>query len=370
MLSFGKNTEVSGVYPMDLRNVLWLPFAAVYRLATGVRNHLYDINHKKSFSFDVPVVGVGNLNLGGSGKTPAIEYLVKLLYKDYHVVTLSRGYGRQTRGLRFADMQDNAATIGDEPFQVYRNFGKWIKVVVGEDRAFAIPHILHQYPATSVILLDDAFQHRSVQPQLNILLTDFERPFYKDFLVPLGRLREARKEASRAHLIVVTKCPEAINDEVQKEVTGAIGRYAGDIPVFFSTIRYKPPVPFKRTNGLIHNQVVLLSGIAKPRVFEQYAASKFNVIKHFVYPDHHVFKPAQLKHLRDFILKQKEETALLTTEKDMARLLDSKYGHLLADLPCFFLPIEMAFCKNGSEFDNIVRAALKKGSNVGAKEVE
>ncbi len=355
---------------MDLRNVLWFPFAAVYRLATGMRNHLYDIDHKKSFSFEVPVVGVGNLNMGGSGKTPAIEYLIRLLYKDHHLATLSRGYGRRTRGLRFAQPQDHAATIGDEPFQVYKNFGQWVKVVVAEDRAYAIPQILHRHPDTSAILLDDAFQHRSVQPQLNILLTDFERPFYKDFLVPLGRLREARKGASRAHLVVVTKCPEDMDDEAHKDMTTAIGRYAGGIPVFFSSIRYNPPVPCWNTEGLIHQQVVLLSGIAKPHLFERYTATKFNVLKHFAYPDHHIFKPMQLKRLRDFILCQKEKTSLLTTEKDMSRLQHSHYGHLLAGLSCFFLPIEMVFCKNGSEFDNIVRTALEKGLKVGINEGE
>lgn len=355
---------------MDLRNVLWLPFAALYRLATAVRNHLYDIDHKKSFSFGVPVIGVGNLNLGGSGKTPAIEYLIRLLHKDYHVVMLSRGYRRRTRGLRFAQPQDDAATIGDEPFQVFRNFGNWIKVVVAEDRAFAIPQILHQYPDTTAILMDDAFQHRRVQPQLNILLTDFERPFYRDFLVPLGRLREARKGASRAHLVVVTKCPEDMDDATRKDMARSIVQYAGDIPVFFSTIRYNLPAPFWNTEGPIHEQVVLLSGIAKPKLFEQYAVSKFKVIKHFAHPDHHVFKLAQLKRLKEFILSQKEKTSLLTTEKDMSRLINSKYGHLLAGLSCFYLPIEMVFSENGSEFDHIVRGVMNKGLNVEVNEGE
>ena len=346
---------------MNLRNVFWLPFAALYRLATGVRNHLYDIDHKKSFSFEVPVVGVGNLNLGGSGKTPAIEYLIRLLHQEHQLVVLSRGYGRRTRGLRFAQPHDHAATIGDEPFQVYKHFGRWVKVVVAEDRAFAIPQLLHRYPDTSAILMDDAFQHRSVQPRLSILLTDFEKPFYRDFLVPLGRLREARKGASRAHVVVVTKCPESLDESVCSDMTNAIGRYAGDIPVFFSTIRYLDPAPCWDAGEPIHNQVVLLSGIAKPSLFEQYASSRFKVIKHFAYPDHHVFRPAELRRLRTFILDQKEKTSLLTTEKDRARLLGSKYGHLLADLSCFFLPIEMAFCKNGSEFDIMVKAALKMG---------
>ena len=263
---------------MRVLNVLLFPISVIFRIATGIRNHLYEIGHKKSFQFEIPVINVGNLNIGGSGKTPTIEYLIRLLKKDYVLATLSRGYGRRTRGLRFASDSDNASTLGDEPYQFHRNFGKEVKVVVGEDRAFAIPNILQEYPDTAVILLDDAFQHRRVRPHLNILLTDYEKPFYQDFLLPMGRLREGRMEAQRADIVVVTKCSEVLDDDVQAAVEKEITRYSGNKPVFFSFIRYGSPTPFQQTDNPISHRVVLVSGIAKPQPLEDYVSAHFELV--------------------------------------------------------------------------------------------
>ncbi|MEQ9414753.1 MAG: tetraacyldisaccharide 4'-kinase [Cyclobacteriaceae bacterium] len=347
---------------MSVLSVLLFPFAVIFRIATGIRNHLYSIGHRKSFQFEVPVVNVGNLNIGGSGKTPAIEYLVRLLKGEYAIATLSRGYGRRTRGLRFASSSDNASTLGDEPYQFYRNFSDEVKVVVGEDRAFAIPNILQEYPDTSLILLDDAYQHRSVRPHLNILLTDFEKPFYNDFLLPMGRLREGRKEAQRADIIIVTKCNEVVDEAVQKNVRHEISQYAGDKPVFFSFIQYGGPQPFQQTHVPIAPCVVLLSGIAKPQPLENYVSANFELIKHFQFKDHHLYTHKDIAQLKNFVLNQGEKVSILTTEKDMVRLLDPKFSELLGDLDCFFLPIEMDFVKNGVEFDKLVRKAIEKAA--------
>lgn len=347
---------------MGLFTVLLFPFAVIFRIATGVRNHLYEIGHKKSFRFDVPTINVGNLNIGGSGKTPTIEYLIRLLKKDHDIATLSRGYGRRTKGLRFASPEDSATSIGDEPFQFYRNYGNEVKVVVGEDRAFAIPNILYEYPDTSVILLDDAYQHRRVDPHLNILLTNFEKPFYNDFLLPMGRLRESRKEATRADIVIVTKCQEVLDDEIQIRIEKEIVRYAGNKPIFFSFIRYGSPQPFQQTNGPVTPRVILVSGIAKPEPLEEYVSANFELIKHFRFKDHHLYSVKEAAHLKDFINSQEGPVSILTTEKDMVRLLDSKFDGLLADLNCFFLPIEMDFVKNGAEFDKLVRDAIEKAN--------
>ncbi len=362
MLSFDKNTKIYGSIEMSVLSVLLFPFAVIFRIATGIRNHLYSIGHRRSFQFEVPVVNVGNLNIGGSGKTPTIEYLVRLLKKEHAIAILSRGYGRRTRGLRFATSGDNASTLGDEPFQFYRNFNKEVKVVVGEDRAFAIPNILQEYPDTSLILLDDAYQHRSVNPHLNILLTDFEKPFYADYLLPMGRLREGRKGAKRADIIIVTKCRELIDKETQMNVKKEIGRYAGNKPVFFSFIRYGNPQPFQQTNVPITSQVVLLSGIAKPQPLEDFVCANFVMIKHFKFKDHHLYTIKDIVQLKNFINSQTEKPSILTTEKDMVRLLDPKFSELLLDLNCFFLPIEMDFVENGVEFDIIVRNAVEKAA--------
>ena len=355
---------------MSVLSVLLFPFAVIFRIATGIRNHLYEIGHRKSFQFEVPVVNVGNLNIGGSGKTPTIEYLIRLLKKEYAIATLSRGYGRRTRGLRFASSTDNASTLGDEPYQFYRNFKDEVKVVVGEDRAFAIPNILQEYPDTSLILLDDAYQHRSVRPHLNILLTDFEKPFYKDYLLPMGRLREGRKEAQRADIVIVTKCEEVVSEEVQSSVRREVERYAGNKPVFFSFIQYGSPQPFQQTNLPIAPRVVLLSGIAKPKPLENYVDVNFELVKHFEFKDHHLYTLKDITQVRTFVQNQEEKVSILTTEKDMVRLLDPKFGPLLQDLDCFFLPIEMDFVKNGADFDNLVRVGIEKASTESNSENE
>src|SRR4051812_38727618 len=196
---------------MKIVRLLLYPFAVLYNLVTRLRNHLYDIGHKPAFQFETPVITIGNLNVGGSGKTPMVEYLVELLKKDFKVATLSRGYRRETKGYRTATDSDTVRHIGDEPMQLFRKFGKDINVIVGEDRVFAIPNILHDFPETNVILLDDALQHRSVRARLSILVTEYSHPFYNDFVLPFGRLREARRGASRSDIVVVTKCVEGIS---------------------------------------------------------------------------------------------------------------------------------------------------------------
>jgi len=343
---------------MKLQDALLYPFALIYQAGSGIRNHLYNTGHKKSFVFQIPVVSVGNLNIGGSGKTPAIEYLLRLLKDKYQVATLSRGYGRRTKGLRFASPSDNAITIGDEPYQFYRNHSKDVHVVVGEDRAYAIPHILQEYPDCEVILLDDAFQHRSVNPHVNILLTDFNKPFYEDYLLPMGRLREARDEANRADIIIVTKCKPDLSEHEQDIIIKKIRKYVDDQPIFFADIKYGKPQPFQHTSNTLSHKVALLSGIAKSRPLEEYVSANFEMIKHFRFRDHHHFKTKEISAIAEFF-KLHPGVSLLTTEKDMVRLLDSQFDSLLKPISSFFLPIEMNIMKNGAEFDNLVLNAVE-----------
>ncbi|MGE0590015.1 MAG: tetraacyldisaccharide 4'-kinase [Cyclobacteriaceae bacterium] len=343
---------------MSVLSVLLYPFSVLFRVATDIRNHLYSIGHKKSTKFEVPVVVVGNLNVGGSGKTPAIEYLIRLLKNDFKLATLSRGYGRRTRGLRFASEKDTAASLGDEPYQFFKNYGSEVKVVVGEDRAFAIPNILHEWSDVNVILLDDAFQHRRVTPHLSILLTEFDRPFFTDHLIPSGRLRESRKEASRADIIIVTKCREELSESDEKKLVQRICDYAGDKPVFFSQIEYGQPQPFIN-NHKIGNDVVLVSGIANARPLEKHVGDNFKLLRHFKFRDHHHYSVKEVQSIADFI-RNNPGASLLTTEKDMVRLLDPRFQSILKDVPSFYFPIKMTFMKNGSDFDAIVRKAIEK----------
>lgn len=195
--------------------ILLYPFSFIYGLLISLRNLFYEAKLLRSTSFSLPVINVGNLSMGGTGKTPHIEYLIKMLSPYINVATLSRGYKRKSKGFRMVEVGDNAMTAGDEPLQFKRKF-RHIPVAVSESRNIGIPNILKQHPETHSILLDDAFQHRSVVPGLNILLTQYSEPFFEDYLLPLGTLREPRQSYERADLIIVTKCPEELS-ETEKE---------------------------------------------------------------------------------------------------------------------------------------------------------
>ena len=341
---------------MSILRFLLFPFALLYDGITRLRNHLYTNGNKPSVEFDRTVISVGNLNVGGSGKTPMIEYLARLLQSKYKLAILSRGYGRKTHGLRFAGNEDSAQTVGDEPYQYYRKFKDHVLVTVGEDRVLAIPEILHQQPETDIVLLDDAYQHRAVKPQFSILLTEFSRPFFKDYVLPMGMLREARRGADRADVIVVTKCPPSISVEQQKEITGQIRKYAPEQPVFFSAIEYGVPQPingYKWENG---GNIVLVSGIAQSKLFEANARSQFSVVHHFDFADHHAYTKEDMKTIADFCRQQKSPVFILTTEKDMVKLLP--FAETLTS-GWFYLPIETAFIDNGAEFDALIREAIQ-----------
>lgn len=332
--------------------LLLFPFSIIYDLITRIRNHLYNIGHKSSFSFDVPVISVGNLNVGGSGKTPMTEYIIRLLSVNHKLATLSRGYGRRTKGFRIANRDDTAKTIGDEPFQMFRKFNANVIVTVGEDRAFAIPNILQEFDDVDAVLLDDAFQHRAVKPSLSILVTDYNAPFTRDYLLPAGNLREARKGAARADLIVVTKCPAKIETETY---TSEIQHYAGNKPVFFTTLRYGELLPFGNLASPT-GKIILVTGIANPGPLIDYLALRFETIEHFRYGDHHSFSDADLNDIH-FEAQQRSDASILTTEKDMVRLR-SMTG--VSSHPWFYIPVEVEFIRNGSEFDALVARQLKR----------
>jgi tetraacyldisaccharide 4'-kinase len=340
---------------MSVLKLLLLPLSFCYKLITDLRNHLYDIGNKTSVQFDRLVISVGNLTVGGTGKTPFVELLIRMLGKKHHLAVLSRGYGRKTRGYRLAASDDDATTLGDEPFQYYKKFGKEIIVAVGEARALAIPEILFDDDQVEVIVLDDAFQHRSVRPGLNILLSDFGRPFYSDMVLPAGRLRESRKHARRADMVVVTKCPPDLDHSSMNDIEKQIQRYAGqNVPVYFSGIRYLEPIRFFGDQPFVDN-VFLFSGIAHHVALEKYVRANFNLLTHKKFPDHHYYSESDIEKLvREFDDISTKNKCLLTTEKDMVRLLSMKQ-QFLAAYPVFYLPIELYFLENEDSF----AAALK-----------
>ncbi len=276
-----------------------------------------------------------------------------------NISILSRGYGRITRGLRFAKDHETARTIGDEPLQFFRSFKDKVNVVVCEDRVFAIPNILQEFPNTNLILMDDSFQHRSVSPQLNILLTEYASPFYEDFVLPFGKLREARIGASRADIIVVTKCDATVSKTEMTAMTIAISKIAGKKPIFFTTIHYGKPVLFGGSIHVFNPDIILVSGIANSKFFEGHARKNFSVIKHFSFKDHHRYSKDELIAIRDFVLSLGKPISILTTEKDMVRLIDSEFSEIIMGMPWYYMPIETVFLKDGAEFDKLVALAAK-----------
>jgi tetraacyldisaccharide 4'-kinase len=343
---------------MSVLRFLLLPFAMLYDVVMNIRNRLYDMKLRPSVTFDIPVIGVGNLAVGGTGKTPMTEYIIRLISPQHRVVTLSRGYGRRTKGFRIAGPHDNAFTIGDEPYQLYKKFSPEVGVSVGEERALAIPSILQELTDTEAIVMDDAFQHRRVVPGFSVLLTEYSRPFYDDHILPYGRLREGPEGAQRADAIVVTKCPDHLEDEDMMRMEHAIRTYSLK-PIFFSRIRYGEPISFGDPTKKISDKIILMTGIANAKLLEAYVKRHFTLLKHFSFRDHYVFQASDLREAEQFMTQNKgEPISILTTEKDKMKLERNELKSLVSGLPIFYLPIETEFLRNGKDFDTLVMSFM------------
>ena len=332
---------------------LLFPFAMLFDLVTRLRNQLYDKALIKPFQFETNVIGIGNLSVGGTGKSPMVAYLIELLSDSgYEVSTLSRGYKRSTKGFRIASEKEDAKSLGDEPFMFYRRYGDKTHVAVGEERILAIPELLLHFPQTEVVLLDDIFQHRTVKPSLNILLTTYQQPFYEDFLLPSGRLRESRKGADRADVIIVTKCPEQLSEAEQRMIKDRMSIYS-DARVFFTGISYGEPVPFFGEKKKPENKVVGISGIANGKLFHQEVETRYSVMISHQYGDHHKYTALDVKGI---IAELNSKNSLITTEKDAVKLLSFNE---LKSYSCFYIPIEVKFLKDESLFKSIIENSIK-----------
>src|SRR5215213_2112934 len=270
--------------------VLLLPFAILFWLVVLVRNWMYKKNILKSTSFGLPIICVGNLSIGGTGKSPMVEYLVLHLKNLYKVATLSRGYKRKTTGYALATDDTTAIDVGDEPMQFHRKF-PGVPVAVGEQRVLAIPQLLHDRPETEVIILDDAFQHRAIKAGFNILLTDYGNLFTRDFFLPTGDLRDSRSSYKRADVIVVTKCRPDLSEEERQEIIKEIAPLSHQ-QVFFSCIAYSTIYHIIRsTYGSIdeETEVFLITGIANPRPLKKYIEDHVETYQMMHFNDHHIF---------------------------------------------------------------------------------
>lgn len=347
---------------INLLKPLLYPASILYGAIMWLRNKLYDAGLISSIQFSVPVISVGNLSTGGTGKTPHIEYLVRLLEYEYKVATMSRGYKRSTTGFYLAKEGTDARMIGDEPMQFHRKFPE-IVVSVCEDRMTGIPRLLGERPDIDVVLLDDAFQHRSVKPGLNILIIDFAKPFYKDYILPFGSLRESRKAYKRADIIIVSKCPPQLDNSQQQEMIRRIKPLALQ-QVFFSAIAYAPLTDFFTGAPFLpaaKPNIVMVSGIAKPEPMLQYLRETANEVHLLRYPDHHYFTQNNLEEIKQTYANwDTGHKIIVTTEKDAARLAMHRATLEAWDIQIAVLPIAVRLLKEEPLFDQLIKAYVIK----------
>lgn len=354
-------------YQLKSFRILLFPFSLLYGIIVIVRNYLFDKEILKSVTFNLPIINVGNLSVGGTGKSPMVEYLIAFLSKEYKVATLSRGYKRKTIGYALANEETTALEIGDEPMQFHTKFPT-VAVAVGEERIVAIPQLLHDRPDTNVIILDDAFQHRSIRAGLNILLTAYDDLFTRDFFLPTGDLRDQRSSYKRADIIIVTKCPDSMKDEERLAIIKEINPMPKQM-VLFTCIEYGVPYHIITHNLkyiTTQKELLLVCGIANPTPLKNYLVKQSKTYIQLSYSDHHIYTIDDLKNIQQqFEEMSTTDKMIVTTEKDATRLM--KFKDVLLDIPLYVLPVKHRFLFGGEDqFDAQIHqftAQFKKEKN-------
>jgi len=356
--------------PKTLAHIILFPFSLLYGLVVQIRNFLYDKNWLQSEEVGIPTICIGNLTVGGTGKTPHTEFVLSILQNDWKTAMLSRGYKRKTSGFRLANELSDASEIGDEPFQIHRKFPKTL-VAVDEKRVRGANELLRNFPNLDVIVLDDAFQHRQIVSGFSVLLTDYSRLYTRDFYLPSGRLRESKRGSKRADVIIVTKCPNDISKAEMLEIQLEINPQKNQ-SVFFSAYEYKnlqPVFPEKAEKTIELNVdfgVLILAGIVSPQAISEHLKQYTTQIETLFFPDHHNFSR------KDIALLQKKFNALnatkkiiVVTEKDAARLLSIDYPDELKSRT-FALPIEVKILdKSEIIFTEKIQDYVRKNSRNG-----
>lgn len=359
--------------PIKIYHTL-LPLAALYRIGVSIRNKLFDWGLLHAQSFPFPVISVGNITVGGTGKTPHTEYLIRLLEADYRVAVLSRGYKRKSKGFVLADVHTPIEEIGDEPYQMAHKFPR-IRMAVDADRCHGIGCLTDGRitPLPEVIILDDAFQHRYVKPGLSILLIDYNRPIWKDRMLPAGRLREPQGGTHRADIIIVSKCPPHLSPDEQVRLRDKIAPHHRQ-EVYFTTLVYgklRPlftqALPQRPLNSLqADEQILLVTGIASPAAIIQELHRYVHQVVPQTFADHHHFTKADMEHIRQAFLRLPEHKRLIiVTEKDAARLIDNAL--LCEELKpyMYVLPVEVSFLANQKQMfhQNLIRYVTENSRN-------
>ena len=359
-------------------NRILLPVAFLYQGLLTCRHKLYDWHILPSKGYDIPVICIGNLSLGGTGKTPHVEYLIRLLSDPYSVCVVSRGYGRKTKGFQLVTNSSSADTVGDEPLQLFSKF-KDLQVAVDENRCEAIELMNSQDMPPQLFLLDDAFQHRHIKAGLNLLLTAHGKLFTEDYLVPAGTLRDIRKASKRADIVVVTQCPESLFNNTEEEINSELTRLRQQLhledhqQLFLSTVQYEALKPVTQTAKTLFNQkghrigpdttCLCFTGIAHPEPLVEQMESTFFDVQTLRFADHHRYKKKDVQNILDrFNETVPDNRIIVTTEKDLARLTNSPYLCQFESVPLFVAPISI-FIHQEEKFNNTILNYVRENYN-------
>jgi tetraacyldisaccharide 4'-kinase len=344
------------------------PLGWLYGLITGIRNYLYDKGILKSAKFPIPVISIGNITVGGTGKTPHTEYTATLLKDRFKTAVLSRGYGRHTKGFIMSDSHSDSGLIGDEPLQIKRRFPD-LEVAVCNDRAIGINRLLEMC-SPQVIILDDAFQHRRITPSLNILLVNFHRNILDDAMLPAGHLRESTKSRRRADIIIVTKCPDSMSSESMDIMTEML-RTRPEQLVFFSTLEYSQPYLIDDSSHslqLPNVPVLAVTGIVSPALMTAELERQGHKVALMDYPDHHRFSKKDIADITTRLDSMDPESIIVTTAKDAARLSDMELNDELRKR-IYVLPVSVRFLRNTGNYE-YEKAVIRHVESFGKKKTE
>ncbi len=343
---------------MKWYNWILLPISLVFWIITSTRNLFFEIGIFKQNKFNIPIIGVGNITVGGTGKTPHSQYISKLLQNDFKIAVLSKGYGRKTKDFKYVNLDSNCIDVGDEPLQMKKNLPKEI-VAVDHKRVNGLNKILKEHPKVNCIILDDSFQHRSVKIGFNILLCDYNNPIYKDWMMPVGLLRESKKGINRADCVVISKCPKNLSLEESNRIEKSL-KFTKE--VFFSKIVYDKIVSLdgnKTIEKLSLQKILLVTGIANYLPIIEYL-EKLNIqIKHLKYKDHFRYQKKDINKIIDYFNRENSEIIILTTEKDAQKM---KEFEELSKFPVYYLKVSVDFIRNKDKFEEKILKYVKAHS--------
>ena len=337
---------------MKLPPLISVPLSWLYGMVVHIRHKLFDLKILRSEEFDIPVVCIGNLTVGGTGKTPVAELLIERFSEHYRVGVLSRGYRRKTKGFELSTPTSSARTIGDEPRQMKLKYPS-VPVAVCEKRAEGIRLLRKAHPEIELIILDDAFQHRYVEPWVNILLMDYNNPVYRDRLLPWGRLRDTRNQIHRANFVLVTKCPDDLNPLDMRIVINSLGLFPYQ-SLYFTRMRQGEITPLfaDRAVGKVRegDPVIAMSGIANPVPLLENLRKRFDVVAELTFDDHHTYRLSDMRRL-EALFAAYPDAVVLTTEKDAVKLTNRKKVPEAVQQRLYYVPIHVSFVADSeSEF--------------------